>query len=336
MPVRVGKKNKYYVIQELLSKNRMFYLSIGVRRIGKTYSSLCFLINRAKKKGENFVYLCRTKEELKELKDVCGDVRDQFPEDEIIQKGKTIYCNGKEIGCVIALSSFKTQRRKQFHDYYWILFDEFLQAFGAAYLPDEPTRLDDLIYTVFARKKGCHVIMLSNATSYVNPYFESWGILPDRDKRWNLYRFVAVEFPRAKDYYNEETELTETQEYINSKGDYAKFAHENMFGDVNDVKIERRTRHYKYMYTVIFGSKLGIYKNPIDGKLIFSEKVHPTCKQIFAMRLEDMSTESNYKGWYSSGFMKELTQARDKNLIVFETIEVREKAKRVLKKLGLY
>ena len=42
--------------------------------------------------------------------------------------------------------------------------------------------------SVFRRRKGCRVICIGNTTELINPYFDFYGIIPDKNKEFNLYK----------------------------------------------------------------------------------------------------------------------------------------------------
>ena len=76
----------YWNINEIMSYQRNFNFINGARSIGKTYTTLKYCYRRAIERGEEFVYLVRTKQILKSgaLEEASKKVlQKEFPEVDI-------------------------------------------------------------------------------------------------------------------------------------------------------------------------------------------------------------------------------------------------------------
>lgn len=327
---------KYYSIKELLTKSRYILMSVGGRSIGKTYSTLSYLIDDFLKKGNEFIYICRYKTQYPTLNDIFIRVRNdkKFSDVELSQKGRNLFINGEKAGQIVALTEFRNGKNMQFSDSInTILFDEFLVEEGQAYIKGEIDLFVIALVSIFRQRPGCKVIMLSNSTAYNNPYFEFFGLLPDNTKRFNLYKKICVEFPDSNEYYSDEkSDLQELLEGTEFEG----VTFNNEFKDITNINVMKLGRYEKSKYTILFeGKKYGIYKNQYINRIIISDKIDPS-SPIFSLIVEDLSNNAVYKGWYNSGLIYDLANARNKNELYFESDVIRERSIKFLKKLSIY
>ncbi|HJG85391.1 MAG TPA: phage DNA encapsidation protein [Weissella thailandensis] len=64
----------------------------------------------------------------------------------------------------------------------YVLFDEFQITDGSNYLPNEFSRFRALLNTVMRKRTDVKVYLLSNAGSIINPYFEAFGYVPNKEQ----------------------------------------------------------------------------------------------------------------------------------------------------------
>ena len=71
-----------------------------------------------------------------------------------------------------------------------------------SYLPNEAEALLNMMETVFRDRENTRCILLSNATSVVNPYFLYFGLMPNVETRFNHYedRGILIELCDSKEF----------------------------------------------------------------------------------------------------------------------------------------
>lgn len=330
---------KFYNPNDALSTNRPLTMIIGARGIGKTFSIKKYSINNFIKHDKKFIYLTRFTNDLKFLKSTAYD--DVAPYFEtyghtVETKGLNIYVNGELAGEIMSVSQDTKIKKISRPDTDLIIYDEFLQEIGSRYLPREPERLLSIASSVFRRRDNCRIICMSNTVEYVNPYFQYFGILPDRSKQINLYDEICVEFPESGEYYNDEYDLT-MYEKLMSKTAYGAYALKGEFGDTDDNNLRKLDNFDRCQYVVAYdGVKYGVWLSGIDLTTVtLSTKLDPSVPQ-FALTLEDQSTQAGYKSWYDSKLPLMLGKARNNNKIFFDGLVTRKKAYKFLQKIGIY
>ena len=101
------QKVEWYDVNRLLSHNANFYFVLSGRGAGKTYGFKKWMINRYIKKGEQFIYIRRYKDDIKQsrLDEFFADIiaNNEFPDDELTVKNKEYYINGELAGWAIDL-----------------------------------------------------------------------------------------------------------------------------------------------------------------------------------------------------------------------------------------
>lgn len=329
----------YYNSSGLRTKNRFLNLVISARGVGKTYdfkkrALIDFAVN-----GNQFLYLTRFANDLDFLVDTAFDdvaTDPDLAEYEITQKGLKVFVKGKMAGEIAALSQDSKIKKVSRPRVTTIIYDEFLQEKGARYLAREPRRLLGLASTIFRRRSNCKIYCLANAVELVNPYFEYFGIMPNPSKRFNLYKSMAVEFPPADDFYNEDTELTPLEELMMAT-DYGDYAMSGKFEDNNSTLLKPKLdKTDQAECTIIYNGKhYGIWLNPYENIITVSSKYDPG-KPSFTVTLDDLNEIGAYKGWYELGIHNRLQQVSRDNKLYFETIQVRKNAIEFLKKMNVY
>lgn len=115
--MRNSKRNSlYYSNRKLFGFKALFYVEVGGRGCGKTFSTQNYALRRFFKYGEKFVWLRLTENSVENLlKNNASDLIDsmlieKWKITEITTKGNTVYFNGREACRVYALSTFFNQK----------------------------------------------------------------------------------------------------------------------------------------------------------------------------------------------------------------------------------
>jgi hypothetical protein len=168
---------KYFDVEKILSRGALVSVIISNRGVGKTFSAKQRVLRRFRKKGEKFLFLKRSEEELKATVDSFFD--DVSDEHTVFKYSKFRFYIGdrhiekdeegveKEIiewrllGYASALSTITKLKGISPQDVTTILWDEFV-AYDGRYLPNEGQRLLDIIETVDRTKERVQVVALGN------------------------------------------------------------------------------------------------------------------------------------------------------------------------------
>lgn len=198
-------KEKFYSIRHLIEQHpdAQYYIAYGERSNGKTYSTLDFCIDEYFKKGYQFAYVRRWKEDIKlsnlqKLFD--GILRDHKIEKyshgkwtgilyksrmfyftryetRVDEKGKktTVKIVDDQPFCyVYVLTDDEHDKGFESPMIYNILFDEFIAR--GSYIPDEFTRFMGVISTIKRRRTGIKIFMLGNTINRFSIYFNEMGL----------------------------------------------------------------------------------------------------------------------------------------------------------------
>lgn len=113
---RIIRKTLYYVNRVIFGIVAIFYILIGGRGCGKTYSTQNYCLRKFFKKNEKFLWLRLTESSVKNL--LQNDAKD-FIDSKLIAKwkiesikveGNSVYLNGREACRIMAISTFYNQK----------------------------------------------------------------------------------------------------------------------------------------------------------------------------------------------------------------------------------
>lgn len=237
-------KQKYYSIDNLISKKAIYNILLGERSNGKSYATkkLClweayhekdFKTGKPKKRYQ-FGYLRRWREEIKsrdielyfadmpieeitngEFNGVYSYRNDIFLKKE--EDGKIV--DKKLIGSAFALSMVTHYKSLAFPNIGNIIFEEFITSSG--YLGAEVKNLNDLISTI-ARRQYVRVFMIGNTISRLCPYFDEWQLSHIKTQEQGTIEI----YNQTTDQYDEHTGkpivITIAVEYCANSGNTSK------------------------------------------------------------------------------------------------------------------
>lgn len=312
---------------------------------GKTFNTLLFVINRFIKTGEQFIYLRRTVEELKDsVPTLLDDIlkHGYFSDYEFKTTKKGFYCNGSLMGIPRALSTSMTRKSIALPNVQWIIFEEFmLDSKISRYLGsgnDEVFIFDNFFETV-ARMKGLtdkpvRVIFISNAFSTVNMYFQEFGVkLPNQPpfKKYYTYDNVAVCIWRDETFIKAKQEDAYFQLRKGSK--FTQHAFENAFILDTDKFLKQKTKESEYIFSIDFQKKrYSVWVDFNKGYFYVSSKGGNSTKEnTVSMTLEDDSVNNvGIRRVRNIPIIKEFRKAFDENKVFYDKLEVYHNLREVL------
>lgn len=188
---------KYYNIRTLIKKypKAKYYMVIGERSNGKTYSSLDYALEQFTANGEQFAYIRRWGEDIRKssldqlfsahanngrIKELTSGVFDsvnytgkKFYLMGLDEKGKSVTLD-TPAGFAFDLNSMEHYKSIAFPKVTTIIFDEFLSRNG--YLPNEYVLFCNTLSTIIRDRNNVRIIMLGNTVNKYGPYFGEMGL----------------------------------------------------------------------------------------------------------------------------------------------------------------
>ena len=300
----------FWDLGKTLTYNSLINVIVGNRGGGKTYGAKKRGIDQFIKNREQFGYIRRYKDDLKEpMQRFFDDIRDAYPEYEFKTDAKHFYIrlrpeDPKEkwtdddiAGYGFVLSTASNKKSIAYPNITTLIFDEFLLDKGnIMYLSDEPIKLLNLYETV-ARPGTGHprvvLFMLANALSITNPYFLYWNLrMPtkqDKNGKWiwrHPKRPIIVEDVRNEKFIDAKMN-TEFGKLIEGTS-YAGYSINNEFLLDSDTFIEKKSPKARYYFTFIYkDKKYGVWADFHDGRMWVSEDIDPSFILVYTLTLKD-------------------------------------------------
>ena len=274
----------FYDFGKLLSFNALLNFVIAERGVGKTFGGKKFVINDFFKNGNEFVYLRRYRTELDiSLNGFFEQLQNEglFEECEfkvVSSKKKitTFYCNGKVIGYAMALSTANILKSASFSKVKTILFDEFLIDKGTyRFLNNEVIQFLDVIETV-ARLRDIRVILLGNAISTTNPYFDFFNLHLPYNSEFATFKNGLIVVNYVKNLSYRETKKKSRFGQLISDTEYGRYAIDNEFLRDDKSFIGKKTPNAKNFALIVTDTgKFGLWRDWKEGLLFLSKDFDP-------------------------------------------------------------
>lgn len=321
---------KFWDIPKTKSYNCLFNFILGIRGAGKTYGLLKEMVEQYEKKGNRFLYVRRSEEELKTLTTsksgrLFNHVQVEFEGHALWTEANVLHYDKEICGYAQALSTARKMKSDALDNVRDIIFDEFIidtSTCQQRYIPDEVTAFLELYESVArpgARDYDVRCWFLGNAITSTNPYFDRFNLqLPfhsDVYRRGDfLVQMVAPsELIKAK----------KATRFYQALGDdaYAAYAAENKF--LRDAKyfIEKKGKDSEYQFTLIYYEELlGVWRDYRNGRYYISTDVDKQCRTVYACTTETHEPNTLLlKGFKSSRNLQELKKAYDMGCVYYES-----------------
>lgn len=135
---------------KILPYGALLNFIISERGVGKTYSATKFVTEQFLKKGDEFAYIRRYKNELSSAVPNFFSALQQnneFPDVSLSAKGKKFFINGKTFGYASTLSTSQDLKSSNFSKVKTIIFDEFI--------------IEERSEKILLKKRGFHFFKLN-------------------------------------------------------------------------------------------------------------------------------------------------------------------------------
>lgn len=333
---------KWYDPNNTLSYGCLFNFVVGDRGGGKTFNTLKFLINRFLKHGEQFIYLRRTQEELKDaLPGLFSYLHHEgyFTEHELISTKKGLYIDKKLMGIPKALSTSMTRKSLSLPKVKWIMFEEFMvDGVTSRYLG--PGSSEVFIFNNFyetvsrLRDHGeeVRVFFLSNAFSTVNIYFTEFGVkLPQTPpfKRYNRFRKDVMVVVWHEDSYVKEKAKTRFYQ-LNEGSEFNKHAYGNEFYMDTTTFIKEKDKNAEFHFGMVYLKQTySVWVNWDKGTYYVTTKGgNFSPKNTFSLTLDDNNPNNvNIRRVKNLPFMKAFRNSVDENSVYYDSLKTQASLK---------
>lgn len=300
----------FWDIKRTLTHNSLINIILGNRGGGKTFGAKELCIDNFIKRGEQFGYIRRYKDDLKEpMQQFFKDIEYKYPNYEFKSDNKYLYIRlktendnekwtDKDIaGYGFILSTANNKKSISYPRITTLVYDEFLLDKGnQRFLPNEPVALLNL-YETIARPGTGHprvvLFMLANALTVTNPYFLYWDLkMPtkkDKNNKWiwkHPTRPILVEDVKNEKFIDTKKN-TEFGKLIEGTT-YSGYSIDNKFLLDNDTFVEKRSSKAKFYFTFIYlEHTLGVWIDRDEGKMYVSKDIDPSYPLTYSITLKD-------------------------------------------------
>lgn len=345
----------FWDIKRTLTHNSLINVILGNRGGGKTFGAKMLCIDNFIKKGEQFGYIRRYKDDLKEpMQQFFKDIEYKYPDYEFKTDNKYLYIRlktendnekwtDKDIaGYGFILSTANNKKSISYPRITTLVYDEFLLDKGnQRFLPNEPVALLNL-YETIARPGTGHprvvLFMLANALTVTNPYFLYWDLkMPtkkDKNNKWiwkHPTRPILVEDVK-NDKFIDTKKNTEFGKLIEGTT-YSGYSIDNKFLLDNDTFVEKRSPKAKFYFTFIYlEHTLGVWIDRDEGKMYVSKDIDPSYPLVYSITLKDHKPNTMLiKNKSRNGHFKIFLENYQLGNVYFESINIKNITYEVIK-----
>ena len=274
----------YYDINKTLSHNCLFNFIVGMRGVGKTYSFKKRAIKNFLKSRKQFVYLRRYDTEIKKdkMEKFFDDIMHEFPEVEFTVKHGCFYIDGMQAGFYLPLSKAAQYKSVPYPNVELICFDEFIIDQGLIrYLPREVQTFNEM-YSTIARTRDVTAFFMSNAITFVNPYFLYFDLNLKPGQKLLKKNDMLVEVVENPEF----VEMASRTRFgkIIAGTEYGDYAINNQAMRDNDNFVTKMPGASTCILVLrVDGCNYGVYSSIDSDNLFVSESYDPTCGRVLAL-----------------------------------------------------
>lgn len=297
---------KYWNINQILPYQRCFNLINGERSIGKTYTTLKFVVNRALHRGQEFVYIVRTQDEKKRgvmekalnkvLQHEFKNEKFAFTQEEAYRLIEDEDGNVEEktvIGYCIALSEAIKIKKQSFPNVKYLVFDEYMleEKQSSSYVNGwkEPDLFLNIYHTIDREEDRVICFLLGNNTSFYNPYHmhKAFDIPPVKKGGLWYSENVLFQWAVGSDELKEDKNKCKFLKMI-AKTEYGTYAKEGDYVNDSYDFVETMTCDVRHMFNIEYQCvTYGIWVDNGIGRVYVSLKYDPSCKLTYALTIDD-------------------------------------------------
>lgn len=275
-------KQKYYNIDNLLSKKATYNMLLGERSNGKSYAVKYVALweayhekdirTKQNKERYQFGYLRRWRDEIKS-RDVelyfsdmpITEITDGMFESVRVYRGDIFLIHEEEekvldkkkIGSAFSLTGATHYKSLAFPKIGNIIFEEFITDSG--YIGNEVHSLMDIISTI-ARRDYVRIFLIGNTISRMCPYFEEWQLTHIKSQKQGTIEIYKQYTNQYDEQTGEQIIVSIAVEYCENSGNQSKM----FFGKKTDMittgvwetgtfpHLPEKLEHYDILYQIYY------------------------------------------------------------------------------------
>lgn len=341
-------EDMYWNPRKTRTYNALYNFIIGMRGGGKTFGALAMGADRFLSGKGKFVYVRRYNTELEDLTNgkapaLFNKLGKFIPEHKFSCESDNLYIDEQHAGWAVPLSTSNIKKSFDMADVDTIIFDEFIIDNGGVYhYIRKEVELFNTLYQTIVRDldRFVPVFFLSNAVSISNPYFDYFHLDKPMDgqkiRRFGKNKRILVESvtPAAN------VEKVKRSAWYDIMGDteYADYAVDNSWLLDNTDFVEKKTQNCMYYMTLRYhGHDIGIWQEPKDWIYYVSRDVDVQWPRKYSVTTDDhkpnvlLFTAANHLG-----FMKALTTAYEYGAMRYESIQLKNEFKDIMRMCRMY
>lgn len=339
---------KYWDIGSVLSYNRCFNLINGERSIGKSYTTQKFIMGRALKRGQEFIYLVRTQDEKKRgifssafekvlMNEFAGEEIEfsadecwRNTEDENGEKEKTV------LGYCIAISECVKIKKRSFPNVKYLMFDEYMleDKQSISYIGGwkEPDLFLNIYHTVDREEDRVVCFLLGNNTSFYNPYHmhKAFNIpFIGKGKTWCSENVLFQWATSSVELLEEKANSKFLRMIENSV--YGKYAVKGDYTEDTVEFVESRFSDSTHSFSFSYNSETyGVWVSKNSGIIFVSDKHDPSCKLHYAFTVDDHKENTLLTKDKRHTLLQWLANNFKKGNVRFESMEIKKKTEQAI------
>ena len=313
---------QYWDINKILPYQRNFNFINGERSIGKTYTTLKFVIKRCIDRKEEFVYIVRTQDEKEKgvlEKAVEKVINNEFKENEFYHTVDEMYVKEKDykrlIGRCIALSEALKIKKRSFPLVKYLIFDEYMLESKSLtrYVSGwkEPELFLSIYHTIDREEDRVVCFLLGNTTTFYNPYHLHPAFHIPQIKKGEIWTSENVLFQWAESSATLANKKEKCKFLRMIQGsDYGTYANDGEYIEDGVEFIEERSQTARHIFNIQYMGKIyGIWNDMENGKIYVDNK-YAKCHLNYALTLNDhnentlltKSKNNTLLNWLSKNF----------------------------------
>ena len=160
-------------------------------------------------------------------------------------------------GYAIPLSTANILKSSTFEKVGLIIFDEFLITRSTYhYLPNEIIQFAELLETIIRLRPNIKILLLGNAISISNPYFDFFGLSLPYKSQFKTFKnnMILVHYSKNKKY--QEVKQNSLLGRLFENTDYGDYAFKNEFLEDNKSFIHKKTPNAKFNFILQINNRL--------------------------------------------------------------------------------
>lgn len=229
-------------------------------------------------------------------------------------KSDTMFINKKVAGFAIPLSTANILKSSSFENVDTIIFDEFLIDKGSYhYLQNEVIQFLDIIETI-ARLRDIRVLLLANAISITNPYFDFFNIHLPYNSEFSIPKKDSNGQPLILIYYAKNSTYREVKKktrfgQLIENSQYANYSIDNNFLRDNKSFISKKSKYSKFFFILsVNNKKFGVWIDYKNSCIYISYNYDYNCPIAFSIDPTDHDESTILVKCRTSPFFKSLSQ----------------------------